>query len=438
MRVQTERAALATAIVTVSCALFQAIPSNAKQAGPPREPFYPVRIPNYPRSAPAIQGRVIDQRGKPIARAIVVARYQIFRGELDPSFLLRPTRSDSTGRFAFPFQDIQKPVNHTSVSAWSEGYAGGTVSIEYPGKPAVIKLERGHTMRIRAVSVDGRPVAGICFSLSAHPTKMLGAPYDDRLNNARPTDSGGRTAIRYLLKGKHSLHLYIRNATWTFYDRGSNVVPVSRALSDPENVVRVAPAASVEGTLTTVTGTPIPNRSLRLYPTSHTLMFRDACTDKLGRFRMSGIPHGVSNIAFSWAEYDTYGYAGGSPYVVPDTTSVYLQVGEQRRGLTLIAPRGSEIKGRVLNAATGRPIESVYVGVFPAGSDCGEQSHTGKSDRNGIFRFRVRPGTWAVDLSSASGDVRNVRWSKSARPPLSTKEGVDVDLGDIRVSFSTM
>jgi hypothetical protein len=256
------------------------------------------------------------------------------------------------------------------------------------------------------------------------------------MSDAPPTDSQGRTAFKYLPKGE-AVWFHFRSDKWTTYE-GHEGLPMADALAGRVTTIRMAPAASIEGVLVTETGGPIPNRRIVFQSElGMSNLDRETHTDREGRFRMRGLARGTCYIAFAWGDVDTYGVVEGTPYVEPDSVTTTLRVGEVRRGLKIIARRGSEVRGRVLHSATGRPLSNCRVGLVPQGSDCGMQSHTGITDQNGLYHFRARPGAWFVDVSASDGYAEQERWAIPGLPKLTTKQGMDVDLGDVRVTIKS-
>ena len=149
-----------------------------------------------PRSGPFdLVGRVLDDRGKPIAGATVEYGPNRYTTDYRPILAEngRPTvKTDGEGRFVF--QGLKR--GETMLTVEAEGYMPTLRHVKAePGmKPVDFRLKAGHTVRGRVIDEKGKPVAGVCVIIGDLKK------WDQYVDNADwhvHTDLSGRFALAF-------------------------------------------------------------------------------------------------------------------------------------------------------------------------------------------------------------------------------------------------
>src|SRR5262249_37027060 len=103
-----------------------------------------------------IAGRVVDQDGEPVKGAAARLGFDRF-GSNEPE-----DRTDDEGQFTLRNCKPGKSL----VTIQAEGYSPTfrQVVVEEGIAPLEFRLEPGHTLRVRVVDIEGRPIPGVLFA----------------------------------------------------------------------------------------------------------------------------------------------------------------------------------------------------------------------------------------------------------------------------------
>ncbi|KQY42827.1 hypothetical protein ASD18_17715 [Cellulomonas sp. Root137] len=340
--------------------------------------------------AGAVEGRVLDADGHPVANAWVMASPR-FAG----AGYVNSTTTDSEGYYSlgglapgsWAFQ-VQAPTGSAWANEWyldaggSDSATPVTITAGVRTELEDVALERGVSLTGRVLDPDGVAVQGAF--VSAHSS--------DGMNLSASTDATGTYTLRGLRPGAVSLYVSAPMSSdllsGYYPDGGVPESPQKITIgTGPEQQVpdtRLQRGAIVSGTITRPDGTPVRNAAVWVESVSPAGYGGTGNTDENGDYRVTGIRAGdVTVLASATLSAEPWG-------------SDYSGVGTYYAGATG-TPRYSHATR--LPAAVGAPVENIDIALPPRGSVVPEveMSLAPSTPVNG------RPVTVTIDVSGASG-----------------------------------
>ncbi len=354
-----------------------------------------------PAPAAPIAGRVIDERGEPVAGASV-RLYRRWSHRDDHDEQVEEVRAGADGRFQLattPFPPGPTDSGYGPAStlvADHPGFAVGWRTIvrgtSFLGEVRLLAATADRTVRV--VDETGQPLAGATVAAttlddpappSAWRREYLSlTPIDGPLTAT--TDAAGRARFRNLPGGQASFE--------------ARKPGYAANICLRRDLIRLNPAATLEGTITGPDGRPLPGITVHL-KAGMFFFFRDARTDARGHYRFPPLPARGWDRSEIWETIPTadghYKLWIEGPEVAINTRPLTLEPGE-RRVMDLEARRAGVIRVAVREEGTGRPV----AGVAVAGTDkeTGSSGRFGATtDAQGVARIYATPASISLSLA---------------------------------------
>jgi thiol-disulfide isomerase/thioredoxin len=388
-----------------------------------------VRADPAPIAAPPLRvaGSVVTSGGKPAPGATVtVTAYDFSARQVT---LTRTVPVNAGGAFETTLDSAGMPAN-TFVAVYAtapSGVAVGSVFAGRANRPLTMALRPFGSVTVRVADAAGKPVSGVHVA----PDAVI-AP-DGSVGLWRPgfpaawsavTDATGCATIDRLPRGDwmqvdvldpQYAHL-AQTDRWTIGAPGSG---------PPQRTVTLVPAQSISGRLTLGTGGP-PAQGYEVTAQSPAGLFTEARTDSDGRYRIDRAGAGPYSLRASPP-------AGKSADWLSAVLPVTMLAGTDLVGQDLAFSHGGEIRGRVTDPTTGKPVAGVQVS---AGG--GPINGFATTDTEGRYAMRVLAGGYQVaarvpvaepmpaprDVQVAEGNVSTADFSIAQPPPMFTARGI--------------
>jgi hypothetical protein len=383
--------------------------------------------------AGALEGRLIEDTGKPIADlAVMVERLADTNSQTAAKSY--SAKTDDLGRFrvhTLPAGRYRVSATPPSPSSGARLYYPGTEKIEEAGVLAIaagqsadnltfvvatgsvpaIAAEAMATQELQALSAPAR--GGTWAQISGRVTRTdVGQPI---ANAAVKLSSSGGVLLRTAWTdgaGEYSLSRVIPGT----YQLSVSADGYARAPGSDDRItvadgarlkreLRLTPLTSIEGRVLDEFGEPAPGVFLRVSPQTAVVSPMESrpastmtgLTDDRGWFRVSGLPGGNYNLI---ALPEPFARSGPATFPI---TSVPLQLvaGNDVHGVSLVlqtAPT-TVISGTIVDAA-GRRVPKANVTLSPIfdGQSKGIFRASANADANGNFVYpHVPPGTYLVE-----------------------------------------
>ncbi|HBI41872.1 MAG TPA: hypothetical protein DDY78_03320 [Planctomycetales bacterium] len=340
-----------------------------------------------------------DEEGKPLSGVQVV----LYRR--DPQKLtMERLRSEATGDDGrIQFADLASPPTEVDGSGWSYILAvakpGKGSIIQYPTaaslkNPLVFKLLSAATLQGRVTDASGKPVVGARV--------WAGCPYNEPVDGvcSTRTDADGRYAITDMAPDefKPKLSADGKTAIWisgcyfeVVHPNYAHIRPMYHHMPDTVDVVLPLEGIIDGKVVDQITGKPAADVLVYTHGTDSVEGggYQETRTDLNGKYRLSSLLAGKYNL---WAK-------------APDRACTALDSFAVESGKTQTAPdlsliEGGWIEGRLVDAATDKPISGAVRGVLlgvglngPSRPKSGAGRQWSKVDEQGRFRLHVAPGT---------------------------------------------
>jgi hypothetical protein len=302
-----------------------------------------------------VQGRVLGPDGKPVANAevFVCARWAVAsdaqkdKGEKLPS---PRAITDADGKYRFSATQAEMDQNLNVVAA---------VKDLGPDWVPLTRLNRGGGLPDLRLVKDDVPISGRILDLESLPVanatvtvlRVLKAPGENLLEVAWKATTGadGRFEMRGF--GRDRVVVLAVDAPGL----AREVVEVVTRPALPKGVPifaakverLLAPAKPIEGTVRDTTGKPAAGVEV-------THGSSQAITDAEGRYRLTGVEKSKRY----------YPAARGGPYILLPQLVVEDTPGVEAITADFEVERGLELRGRLIDKATGRPVRGVvFLGV---------------------------------------------------------------------------
>jgi hypothetical protein len=339
-----------------------------------------IRVPVPALGEATLSGTVYGTNAERLAGATVCASCagcNLYLAESPPSC----TRSDRDGKYALTGIRAGDYLVSASAIGYAPGFANGRkpILISEHGEQAIAELDLqlnagGALVSGVVIDVTGGPVAGAIVQATSGG--------EDR---ARPLSAQTATSDeqgRFVLAVQPGHIALLASAEGYAPGFASRTAPAS----DVE--VIVAPSSSIRGLLVTDQGEPVAN--LRVLAQARGAGMRQALSDDLGRFAISGLPPGSYQLRASGE-----GWLGDYP------GTIALSVADAAEDIVVTVRRAASVRGRLL-ADDEQPCAHGEVHLGPgARSYSVPVLHAVSNLQGGVEFEAVPPGRYQVTVACA-------------------------------------
>jgi RNA polymerase sigma factor (sigma-70 family) len=299
-----------------------------------------------------VSGRVLDTGGKPVAGAEVAVVARGWNFAATNYQVLKKGKTDEEGRFLLT--GVRLPSGEGVVLAGKSGYGLGQQALtpDAQRRTATFSLLPEQPLRGRLLDLEGLPAAGVKVSVMQIGTRddvSLHAPPENLPKWPKPvkSDAKGRFMIAGLPRNTAAV-LMIQDDRFAW-----QVLRLAADKGPKEKTWTLAPARQLAGKVVHAdTGQPAVNARLDVLGIT-------GRTDKNGRFqlRLSGAR------APSMPPVKVYP-AEGDPHLAVQQ-SVDWPRGAVKHRIAIKVPRGVLVRGKVMEARSGRPVAGAAVQFVP-------------------------------------------------------------------------
>lgn len=318
--------------------------------------------------AAAIEGRILNEDGEPIPGAEIGFYFSSEREAIEDH---PPAFAGPDGSFRLP--DLPGGERY-DLWVRADGYVQQRApDVETPTpEPLRVHLRRAHTLTLRVVDEEGKPVPGARLS-RVEESSSLGP---NGVSGSIGFDDLGRTDEQglYSIAGLEAGTVDILVETDAFQKRLIQGASISEAAPTGTLEVVLTRGAVLEGRVLDTDGTPIPGVSVSSYRENAEAFtgLKWATTDASGHYRLEGLAPGSYEMK---AERFS------------DTLQVKTRVGPGVQHLDLQFQPGTPVSGQVVDPQ-GAPLACVRLSLVPL--DDGDPFNT-VSEADGTFTFDAAP-----------------------------------------------
>ena len=332
-----------------------------------------------------IHGRVIDDSGQPINRALVVATGV-------PPGGARTTVTDAQGRYVLE----QLPPARVTLSASRPPYPRATYGQLFPrGAGTEIVLTEGRRVEATIVVPRGAVITGTVHDHAGRPLPDLQVTAVGGAAASGTTDASGRFRIWGLTAGDYTVaaaHPHLRSHV-------AHVRPVTLRVGEEREVTlrlpdEAVPLARIEAHVLTPDGTFHPGTSLYLMDLATGTQVANGQIAAAGIFTMSSIPPG---------RYRAVARATRPPLTFWGSTE--LTVGGDDMVIAVRLAPGASVSGRIVTAGSAiLDVTRIHVAMVDAENARGTFGMPGTSPKpDGTFEFiGLAPGTYHLAVSATT------------------------------------
>lgn len=343
----------------------------------------------------AVVGRVVDEKGSPMAGAEVGVAG---RWEEEPRGL-----TDVGGRFRL---DALEPSRNLILEARKRGFVRALSRRLFPAAGAALRdvslvLRSGLTARGRIVTTLGEGIPGARVHVSPR-VPGAGSGFERELWQQRPDAIAGLGGA-FSLSGLEEEDYAVRVEADGYGRKTVASLAVVRETPNEWTPIVLGPATAISGTVTARDGRAIPAAIVTLLAGELSLLDR---TGEDGRFHMEGLSEGLEVAIYVRAE----GYAEAN-----------RRVAAPAENLTIRLAKGGILRGWVEDARSREPVSHFFV-TLVAGAGLGFYTPRSFESDDGSFELDDIPaGTWRLQATAegyrvgelsgieiAEGEVREI------------------------------
>jgi len=246
-----------------------------------------------------------------------------------------------------------------------------------------VRMSRGVALNGTVTGRNGKPLEAASINAVWHDRAGV-VPRCHQISRTVRSDSEGKYHFGSLAPGSYTI-------TAKHDKLAQTVVPeVEVAEAGSTLDIRLAPGATVSGTVLDSNGAPLPGVVIAAYWKKPEYGRKSTTTEENGTFRLDGLParHGYTLVAYSPSYTQFYGFA---------------RLQGSRHGIVFDERALATVTGRLVDPATGAPVEAyTIITAWSAGSN-DSMGYATASERDGSFRITV-PASAGV-LTVEAGDA---------------------------------
>lgn len=366
-------------------------------------PWRVVAQQSSPKAAPAktsqhsVQGRVVSPGGKPVAGASVTQYFWMTR----QSTRLATVPTGADGSFQLP---------------WKGELTGSEIIVTAPGmgialvsppdrwdKPVAILLRPATAIRATFLDPKGHPVPNLPIRIMWSPPKRRSSFWLDTIDPERlptRTDSKGKVRVTGI---PQSGDIWFDVADSRFaHTFPATRVHMTGGAPEPQTTVNLQLAASAEGRITFgSTGKPAAKYRViaeytplleRIGTKDAPLFVAQVISDAQGHYRFDKMRPG---------NYQFHLVIGNQLWAAPIKQGISLLPNQTRSGIDFALIPTATVRGRVIDAITGRPVAGVKVSESSAGNSSLSPSVGLLTSSDGDYNIRVPQGKVIIQLSDS-------------------------------------
>jgi Carboxypeptidase regulatory-like domain len=326
-----------------------------------------------------VQGRVVDDQGKPVANAeLVFYAPPPLEGKVDPVEIR--TKTVAGGHFLLESPPLGRTAMN-GVHVWASRSGSALTAAPSYQPLLVLDLLKPHPRTVKVEGPDGQPVAGATISPRFLFVAESGATAELPDSLGRPlvvtTGPDGQATLNYLAARDKLVVVRLTAASIGTQDLQLLEVPARDAQSSPITI-RLKPTGHLAGHIRNSAGEPIAGRTIELWSREGTWASPNLVEFKNGPLRSTA--DGAFRTPDSLFVGSQYRVAIRAPGMEP-ILSRWITVTQEPRVLLPFTLRPLRtVSGRVVDRQ-GKPL--VGIEVFQSGD--GPERTTTKSDQDGRF-----------------------------------------------------
>ena len=393
----------------------------------------------------AITGNVVDEDGKPIAKAKVIATTSDGKRPVNQTIY-----TDKNGTFSF--MPTAKGENSVCLfTAVADGYTFGTGYYQSNERQDLtITLFPAQKLKGKIVDEAGKPLSGADITLNSF---QAGNNSGKRCNYHNPSGIGSLGKIVSGKDGSFVLSHLPSPDSFSYGWVNINISKPGRAeikknielkqLS--EQVTITDPLECVlQGTLylpgKTATAPEGLSIGVQFSDSEYGGEVRSASTDKNGRFVFKKLPPTKANVFLQMGNYRSGPDGRPLPpepasWALPAVTDLQLSSAKET-SLDLEMTPGALVKGIVTDKTSGKPIKDAELRIYHAGRPDNTLPDYIQSDENGAFAIRVPAGDVTVAVESIRDPNNYTYFQEGERPSVSFKVADGEEKSDVAIQVS--